>query len=321
MPDGRRQALDAIAALVREHDLTLDEIAGTIGESAAEVEVAAPAAAANRRQELIVRVLGFLGGTFVFAGVGVFIALQWDEMNSAARVVVTLGSGVSAFALAVLASRDARFDKASTPLFLIAAALEPLGMLVAFDEYGSGGDWHLASLVTFGAMTAQFLAAFSSLRRSTLLFMVILFGVVCAWTLFDLVDLDGTVVLLVLGGSLLLAAVGSDRAGHGDITPVWYLAGAVAFLAGVFDVVEGTPFEILFLAMAAGFVYLSAALRSRTLLFVSTVAILAYTGYFTGQHFADSVGWPIALIGFGMFMIGLSAVAYRIDRDYVRRAR
>ena len=48
--------------------------------------------------------------------------------------------------------------------------------------------------------------------------------------------------------------------------------------------------------------------------------ILAYTGWFTGQHFADSVGWPIALIAFGIFMIGLSALAMRIDRLYVRGA-
>jgi hypothetical protein len=33
------------------------------------------------------------------------------------------------------------------------------------------------------------------------------------------------------------------------------------------------------------------------------------------------MGWPLALIGFGIFMIGLSATAFRIDRDYVRRAR
>jgi hypothetical protein len=65
-------------------------------------------------------------------------------------------------------------------------------------------------------------------------------------------------------------------------------------------------------------VYLSVAVHSRTLLFVSTLGILAYTGWFTGQHFADSVGWPFALIAFGIFMIGLSAVAMRIDRVYVR---
>jgi len=75
----------------------------------------------------------------------------------------------------------------------------------------------------------------------------------------------------------------------------------------------------VFLASAAGFVYLSVLLHSRTLLVASTLGILAYTGWFTGEHFADSVGWPLALIAFGIFMIGLSALAFRIDRDYVRR--
>ena len=62
-------------------------------------------------------------------------------------------------------------------------------------------------------------------------------------------------------------------------------------------------------------------LRTRTLLFVSTIAILAYTGWYTGEHFADSVGWPLALIAFGLLMIGVSALAVRIDRQFVRGAR
>jgi hypothetical protein len=82
--------------------------------------------------------------------------------------------------------------------------------------------------------------------------------------------------------------------------------------------VERTPFEIAFLGAAAGFVYLSAVLHTRTLLFVATIGILAYTAWFTGEHFARSVGWPLALVVFGMFMIALSALAFRIDRNYVR---
>ena len=82
--------------------------------------------------------------------------------------------------------------------------------------------------------------------------------------------------------------------------------------------VEGTPLEISFLALAAGFVYGSVLLHSRTLLAVATLAILAYTAYFTREHFVDSVGWPLALVAFGLVLIGLSALAVRIDREYVR---
>lgn len=307
----RERALEEIVAIARRHDVDAAEIAAALGSPAADT-------ASGRWRGIVVRVLGFLGGTFVFAGVGVFIALHWDDLNVAARIVVTLGSGIAAFLLAVLAARDPRFDKASTPLFLAAGALEPTGMLVAFYELGTGGDWHGASLATAGAMALQFGLAFRSLGRGTLLFGAILFGSCFALTAFDLFDVDGTVVALLMGGALVAIAVAVDRTRHHDITAPWHLIGALAFLWGVFDVVESTSFELTFLAVAAGFVSLSVAVHSRTLLFVATLALLAYTGWFTSEHFVDSVGWPLALVAFGLFMIGLSALAFRIDRDYVR---
>jgi hypothetical protein len=311
--DARTRALQDIAALAQQHGISAAEIAGVLGEGP-------DATPDGRRRAVLVRVLGFLGGTFVFAGIGVFIALQWDAMISAARVVATLGSGLAAFVFAVLASRVARFEKATTPMFLVAAALEPTGMLVAFDEFGSGGDWRLASLATAATMALQFGAAFGAIRRSTPLFLTIFFGALFWWTAFDLLDLDGGVTAVAMGAMMLLAALAVDQTAHRDITPVWYLIGAAAFLGGLFDVVESTPVELIFLAVAAGFVYLSVVVHSRPLLVVATLAILGYTGWFTGRYFADSIGWPLALIAFGMFMIGLSALAFRIDRDYVRRA-
>jgi hypothetical protein len=310
--DARTQALEEIVARARQHGLSAADVAAALGDAPEPI-------GESRIRSVLVRALGYLGGTFVFAGVGVFIALQWDSMNAPARIVITLGSGVAAFVLALLASRELRYDKAATPLFLMAAALEPTGMLVAFDELGSGGDWEWAALVTCATMALQFGGTFTALRRSTLLFLTVAFGLLFWYTAFDLLGADDEVMALVLGASLVLTAVGVDRTVHRVITPVWYLLGAAGFLYGLFDVVDGTPLEILFLGAAAGCVYLSALVHSRTLLFVATGAILAYTAWFTGEHFADSVGWPIALVVFGLIMIGLSALAFRIDRDYVRK--
>jgi Predicted membrane protein (DUF2157) len=309
----RTRALEDIVMLARQHGLAASEIAAALGAPAPR------AAETSRARSIVVRVLGFLGGTFIFAGVGVFIAMQWAQMNSLARVVATLGSGVAAFALAAIAYRDERYEKAAAPLILIASALEPLGMMVAFQEFGSGGDWRVAALLTSGAMSAQMGAAFQWIRRSTPLFMLLVFASLFWVTALDLIDADGKTISLVMGGSLLLAAAGIDRTSHHEVTPPWYFISAAAFLYGFFDLVEHTPFELAFVAAAAAFVYASVVLHSRTLLFVATLAILAYTGWFTRQHFADSIGWPLALIVFGLLMIGLSALAFRIDRDYVRR--
>ena len=307
--DARSEALAEIVARARQHHLTAQEIASALGE---------PQAGERGARNVLVRVLAYMGGTFVFAGLGIFIALRWELMGSAARVVITLGSGLAACVLAVLSNRDPRFEKAAAPLFLVTAALEPTGMMVAFQEFGSGGDWRWAALVTAGTVGVQFLLTFARLRLSTLLFLSICFVMLFWWTAFDLLDVDGDVTALVLGAALVLAAVGIDRTSHSVVTPLWYLTGAAAFLFGLFDAVRRTPFELLFLLSAAGFVYLSAVLHSRTLLLVATVAMLAYTAWFTGEHFAESVGWPLALIAFGLLMIALSALAFRIDRRYVR---
>ena len=82
-----------------------------------------------------------------------------------------------------------------------------------------------------------------------------------------------------------------------------------------------TPAEIVFVAAAAGLVYLSVVVHSRTVLFVATAGLLAYTAWFTGEHFADSLGWPLALVMLGLLMMAVSALAFRIDRDYVQRSR
>src|SRR4029450_263408 len=93
-PDGRARALQEIAALAGQHGLSLSDIATALGES--------PVVPHDTRSRgVLVRVLGFLGGTFVFAGIGVFIALQWDDMNSAARLMRRVGRGGATVALGI----------------------------------------------------------------------------------------------------------------------------------------------------------------------------------------------------------------------------
>lgn len=310
--DGRVQALQEIVAKARAHGLTANEIVAALADGTA--------SDGRNARGVLVTVLGYLGGTFIFAGVGVFVALQWDDMTAAARVVVTLGAGVTALILGLLAHQDERYEKAATPLIMMAGVLEPVGMMVAFDEFGSGGDARWAGLLTCGTMLLQFAAVFARLQRATPLLLTVVFAMLFWGTAFDLLDVHERITALVLGASLLFTAASIDRTPHRSITPPGYLVGGALLLYGAFDLVDDTPFEVLFLAAAAGLVYLSVTVHSRTLLGVATLSILAYTGYFTSEHFADSLGWPLALVLFGFAMIGLSTVALRIDRAYLRPA-
>jgi hypothetical protein len=308
----KHEALEQIVKIARAHGLTPADIKTAFEETIPGRE--------QRSSNLLGRILGYLGGTFIFAGLGVFIALNWDVMNSAARIIITLGSGITAFIMAVVASADERYAKVRTPLYLIAAALQPIGLLVAIDEFSSAGDWHYAALLTAGIMGFQQAAVFWQKRDTTLLFTTLVFALWFFGVALDLVNVDDELIALVLGASTLSLCIGLERTRYQLMTPFWYLAGSILFFHGLFELVQRTAFELVFLAVACAGVFLSTYVRSRTLLFVCTLAILAYISYFTAEHFQDSLGWPLVLIVLGLIFIALSAIAVRINKRYISNA-
>ena len=190
-------------------------------------------------------------------------------------------------------------------------------LLVIFEEFYRGDDWDLIGLLVSGVMAAQQLVTMIRTQRTSLLFTGLVFVVAFVLILFDMLDVDYTITALVLGASILSLSAGLQDTRHEVITPFWYLVGSAWLLWGVFDLIENTAIEVLFMAAASALVYMSTVVRSRTLLFVSTVAMLSYIGYFSAEHFVDSIGWPIALVLFGLLLIGMSAIAFRINRKYI----
>ena len=309
----KHEALEQILEIARAHGLTPADISAAFEDTDPGRE--------KLSGSLLGRILGYLGGTFIFAGLGVFIALNWDVMNSAARIIITLGSGITAFIMAIVASLDERYAKVRTPLYLIAAALQPVGILVAIDEFSSVGDWHYAALLTAGIMGFQQAAVFWQKRDTVLLFTTLVFALWFFGVALDLVHVDEEFVALILGTSILSLCIGLENTRHRGMTPFWYLAGSVLFFHGLFELVQRTAFELVFLAVACAGVFLSTWVRSRTLLFVCTIAILTYISYFTAEHFQDSLGWPLVLILLGLVFIALSAVAMRINKRYISNSR
>ena len=260
----KEKAIQEILDIARRHGVTLEDLRYALEETE---PVSAP-----RFRGILPRLFASLGGTFIFAGLCVFIGINWEEMNAAARIIVTLGSGLATYGLGLAALTRSRYEKAATPLFLIAAVLQPTGILVALDELSSGGDWHYAGLLMAGIMAFQQGVTFVVKGRTTLLFTSLLFSVTFLSVLFDLLDIDPQITGVTLGLSLVLVNMAVDKTRHTIITPFWYLTGSASFLYGVFDMLEETPMEILFLAFACGIVYLSVYVRSRTLLVCGTPA-------------------------------------------------
>jgi len=305
----REDAIHTILALMQRFDITADELRR---HHRPQDEDAAPA-------QLLVRVLSYIGGIFVFAGIAIFIGLQWAGLNSAARVIITLGPGVAAFALGALAFSETRFQRAAMPLMLMAAALLPTGMMVAFAEYGGGGDERIAACITTATCGAQYVFGFVRWRQTMLGWVAVFFVSAAFGFAFDLAGVSENGIAVALGTGWLALGTAFLQTSHVLLSAQLYIIGCWAFLWGLFDLLRGSWLEVLFVAAVCALVFLGVWAKSRALNLATTIALFAYTAYFTDRYFADSIGWPIALILIGLLMMAIGAVALKIDRDYLRK--
>lgn len=310
----RQEAIDRIAELAREHGISPTEIAARLADEQT-------ASDDGRTSSRLTLLLAYLGGIFVFSGLVTFTNMVWPDLSSAARVAITLGSGMILLVLALAADRDERFRRASLPLYLMAAVLQPAGLFVLLHEYSTGGDTALGSAAVFGAMSLQSVLLFARLRWTRTILFTVIYGVATFSSLMAWLDLPWAVNTLVVSISGLLVTIGIRKGEHEVLCPLLYPVFAVALACAAFDFLHG-EFLVDFglLAIGAALVVLSIALRSRSLLVASVIITLAYLGYYTDEYFADMVGWPIAMIVMGMIMIGLSSYAVGLGRQIRERA-
>ncbi len=308
----KEDALQEIVALAKHHQITLDEITQALQAS--------PYTADKPPSSVLSKLFGYIGGIFVFAGVAVFISMYWDDFGSAARVIVTLGTGLIAFLMGLVCLTDEKYERAATPLFLMSSLLQPTGIMVMLREYAAGGDARYGLLFMAAYMLIQQGCTFWAKGRTVLAFSAVLFGSVFFANLFDILDINEKLIGIVMGTSLLFIAYALNQSKHSAIAAFWYFIGAVVLLWSVFEVVKNSALEPLYLGLCALIIFVSTTVRSRTLLLVGTLSMLCYIGYYTAKHFANMVGWPIALVMIGIALIGLSSLAVKLNNKYIKPA-
>jgi uncharacterized membrane protein YidH (DUF202 family) len=81
------------------------------------------------------------------------------------------------------------------------------------------------------------------------------------------------------------------------------------FLSGFWDV--------LYALLAVGAISLSVKMRTSIGLVVSAIGVGIYVIKISSKYFADSLGWPLALIIIGFVIIGLGYFTYYLNKKYI----
>ena len=199
----KQDHLKEIKSIADENDITLDDIKNYYAKNT------------SSKQSFLPRLFSYLGGVLLFSGVCIYAGMMWDELDSASRVIITLGTGIFCLIMALIAINDDRYKRAFTPLMLISVALQPFGLFTFLSEYiDSSGPPEIAVMLVFGVMALQQSAIFHKYKQTSPAFYAILFGYSAVFAFFELLDIDEEISLLILGISGLCLAYGVSKTNH-----------------------------------------------------------------------------------------------------------
>lgn len=307
----QNDALEEILAIAKRNNLTLTDIAEAFNP---------PSEAKNRQQKNIINhVFGYMGGLLIFAGIIIFISMKWNDIHVIGQIFLTLGFGFCAFLMALTCAKQHVFEKASTPLFLIAAILQPMGVVIFLQEYASGTAPVKAVLFISILFLIQQGFVFLAMQRTVLLFTSLFFMYGAFFASFNLLEVPYKTTWFVLSLSLLLLSWAINQTRHQPLTPLLFFISSICFFWVTFDILKHRPYEIFYLGISCTLIFLAIAIRNRTLLATSTIAMLGYIGYFSGKNFPNTIGWPITLIIMGIVLILLSSLVIKLDRKYIKQ--
>lgn len=275
------------------------------------------------------KILYVLGVAIVVVGIVIFVYQIWDDIGSFARISVTLGLGLLFTVIGSVLLKTKPENKTIGPVFhTIGGLLIPGGAMVALSELNVDmiSVWPIA--ITFGAIFVFYLLLNFVHRSAVLTFFTIANGTAFIYLLVEAIT-DGpfyryedlyAYLTMVTGASYLLLAH-SFRSGWNKILiGILCFFGSAGFLGAAFSrVFDSVPWQMVYFLIVIGGLFLSAYMRSRAILVVSTCFLLAHVSYITGEYFADSMGWPISLVILGFIFIGLGYISININKKYITK--
>ncbi len=271
-----------------------------------------------------------IGTIIALIGVSILVGQHWDEIGFIGRILVSLGISLVTYVSALLLTKPSQ-NTLSQVMFTISAALAPLGVYVMLKEANIVMDTSV-QIATALSLTFIYGVAFWISRKNVLVLLSIGFA---TWAYFaglkNFLDYNFTSDLtkwasMLLGFSYILVGYGyykavlpvddTDKKQKNSVRGILYALGTFAILLAGISV--GDYFDIIFIAFIFAAFYGSVFLKSRGMLILGALFLVAHIIKLTSKYFVGSIGWPIALIGVGFLVIGVGYFTFYLNKRFLR---
>jgi len=214
------------------------------------------------------------------------------------------------------------------PVFhVIGGLLIPGGILVTLDTLNMVSDWSVTN--SFICIFAFYLILNFVHKHAVLTLFAIASGTVAVY-LFALSALDPVLnrqdtdimlqyLTMMMGASYFLLARAFRQNWNQKLIGALHFFGVTGFLGAAFiRALDSGFWELLYFLIVFGGLFLSVYLKSRIVLVMSTIFLIIHVSYITSEYFANSLGWPLALVILGLIFIGLGYASITINNKYIK---
>ncbi len=322
----RDELLQELSAKITAGEITREELSSWLQLS----PVNSTSQVSKKSNFSINKILYVIGAIIVIIGLAFFVSQIWEDIGSVGHIAVTLGMGALLTGIGSMLLIQKPEDHIGSVFHLIGGVLVPGGALVLLNEFHVDLDnlWPVA--MTFAVVSLVYLALSLFHKNAIVTFFAIANATVCVYVALTAILQDMqyyysfdeiyAYLTMIVGISYLLLSRAFRGGPIGKLSDTLTFFGTSGFFGAAFSrVFDSGIWQLLFFVLVALGLFLAVRWKDRTILAVSTLALIGHITYITTEYFADSVGWPILLVLLGFLFIGLGYGSVALSKKYISK--
>jgi len=327
----KSELLSSITALAQTGEITFSELQDAF-QKGSQIPEAHLTPATKRFHLKISDVLYYLGGLIIFVGISIFLSQNWGTFNTLTRIISTLGSGFAAYFTAMVLSREEKFRRISDAFHFVGCLVIPIGTFVTAHELGLdlGSSWIQTLLISI--LCVFYGLSFFVYRKTIVLIFLIAYCSSLFMTFSDAIIGNPILIstsnlysyrFMALGVTYLFLSRFLFKSTHAVLSEWLNAFGTIFIFTSLATLIpfanKQTNFwELIYPFVCAFFIYMSTVIQSKSCLLFTAFFMLTYIFQITSKYFADSIGWPLALICFGFVVIAVGYMTINLSKKFNR---